>query len=305
MKKNNHENITGIGMVLMAALLWGSSFSVRKMGMSKIGPLMQNAGRFFIGFCFMLAAIMIRHILKRNRKPIKEEKKVSLHIQIKYGVVVGTVFALASTCQQIGLAVASAGQAGFITAIYTVEVPFLAWIILKERITPNVWIALIMTFIGLYCITGLGTGISSGVIILFIGSLLYATQIILVHRFIAGSDAFILVTVQVFVGTVISLIAAVITSEEFEAHMILDGLPAMAFAGIMSLGIANLCQFIGQKYIAPNIAAIACSFEAVFGLVFGTLLLNEQLTLLKLTGCGMIFVALIIVQYQPKPRKEK
>ena len=297
---NRKSSILGTCLILLAALLWGSSFAVRKMGMDEIGPLMQNAARFFVAFLFMLAVLWIKNSRRSYNIERTGEGRTdnvpSVRTQILRGIIIGSSFAIAAMLQQLGLNLAAAGQTGFITSMYTVLVPVISCVFLKEKMTGWIVAAMICSVGGLYFITGGISGISLGIIILFGGSIFYALQIILIDRLIHGTDPVLLVTVQVAMGTLINLAAAILTREPFEWHMLIDGGPVILYAGIMSLGVANLCQFAGQQWVSPQTAAIGCSFESVFGLLFGILLLGERFTLLQLIGCALIFASLLLSQ---------
>jgi drug/metabolite transporter (DMT)-like permease len=149
-------------------------------------------------------------------------------------------------------------------------------------------------------VTGGNFSVHGGTMILFCGSIMYAVQIILIGKYIDRSDPLILVTVQVAVGTMVNLLMALITREQFQCTMLWNGMPVILYTGVFSLGVANLCQFAGQKKIPPSVTAIACSFESVFGLIFGMILLNEHMTILKLIGCLLIFAAVILSQCKDK-----
>ena len=72
------------------------------------------------------------------------------------------------------------------------------------------------------------------------------------------------------------------SGEPFELNMISKAIIPILYTGVMSLGVANFCQFAGQRKVTPAVAAIVCSFESVCGLLFGILLLNETMTIMKL-----------------------
>jgi len=83
--------------------------------------------------------------------------------------------------------------------------------------------------------------------------------------------------IQVAMGTIVNGIAALITGEPFTVRMLTDSMDVIIYTGVISLGIANLLQFLGQPRVSSVTAAVACSFESVFGLTFGVILLGESL----------------------------
>ena len=74
----------------------------------------------------------------------------------------------------------------------------------------------------------------------------------------------------------------------------------LVYAGIFSLGIAFSLQIIGQKHLEPTPAALIMSLESVFAVLFGWLLLHEQLSPAELGGCVLVFGAVILSQLPDK-----
>ena len=56
---------------------------------------------------------------------------------------------------------------------------------------------------------------------------------------------------------------------------------------------------IAQGYASTTLAAFILSLESVFAAVSGWLLLNQNLSWLAISGCTLIFVAIIIADVLP------
>ena len=67
----------------------------------------------------------------------------------------------------------------------------------------------------------------------------------------------------------------------------------------MSVVIGFSLQLMAQAHTGPSTAAIILSLEAVFATFFAWLILNEQLGLAALVGCGMIFMGVVLVEAWP------
>ncbi len=290
--------MAGVFLIVAATVLWGSSFAVRKAAMADIGPLMFNAMRFFAAFIFMLIVFFVRRIFTGRDKQVN----TAFGKQIKAGMIIGMLYGMGSVFQQLGLTLVSAGETGFVTSLYSVMVPVLARILFKTKIRPAVWVAVVFSGIGLYFVTGGGIAAGSGMLILLMCAFCFALQIIAIAKFIEANDALLLVIVQLGIGVAVNLIMAVIAAEPFEINMVYEAAAPVLYTGIMSLGVANFCQFAGQSRVTPTAAAIICSFESVFGLLFGIILLDEKLTGMKLTGCVFILAAVILSQLKGKNR---
>jgi drug/metabolite transporter (DMT)-like permease len=57
---------------------------------------------------------------------------------------------------------------------------------------------------------------------------------------------------------------------------------------------------VAQKYLHPVTATLLMSLESVFAVLGGWLFLNEHLSATELTGCTVIFAAIILSQLPPE-----
>ena len=136
-------------MLILTALIWGSSFVAQSVGMNYIGPFTFNAIRCIIGGIVLIPIIVIMDKVKKesNTKGINKQVIVG-------GILCGIALFLGSTFQQFGISFTTVGKAGFITALYIVLVPLLG-IFLKKKVSLKIWLSVLISIIGLYllCIT--------------------------------------------------------------------------------------------------------------------------------------------------------
>ena len=82
-------------MLLTTALLWGSSYSYRKMGLEFMTPFFFNFLRFFVAFLFLLILLIFyRKFTKEGKKPI------DFKTHLKGGFYSGTAVAFGAAIQQ-------------------------------------------------------------------------------------------------------------------------------------------------------------------------------------------------------------
>jgi drug/metabolite transporter (DMT)-like permease len=77
---------------------------------------------------------------------------------------------------------------------------------------------------------------------------------------------------------------------------ILQAALPIAYAGILSCGVAYTMQIVGQKHTPPAIAAIIMSLEGVFAVLGGAMLLSQIPSLSEILGCLLMFVATVLSQ---------
>ena len=103
---------------------------------------------------------------------------------------------------------------------------------------------------------------------------------------------------SVYQSLVTAIVAGVIMVP-LESPQLADFLPMwpqLAFAGIMAVGIGYTLQLVAQRHTPAAAAAVILSLESVFAAIFGWWLLGEQLSILAISGCLLIFIAVIIAE---------
>ena len=74
----------------------------------------------------------------------------------------------------------------------------------------------------------------------------------------------------------------------------------IAYAGIMSCGVAYTLQIIGQKNMNPTVASLILSLESCISVIAGWLILGQNLNSREIWGCILMFGAIILAQLPQK-----
>ena len=284
------NKLRGSLALLFATVIWGSAFIAQSVGMDYIGPFTFQAMRSVLAVPFLMILIFL---IERNpRETVKKWLNPKLW---KAGFVCGIALFVAAGLQQMGIVHTSAGKAGFITAMYIILVPILG-IFLGNKPSYTTWIGVVLAVVGLYLLSCVGVNqVNIGDLYLLGCAFGYAVQITLVDKLGPDLDGLRLNCVQavfcgIFSGTVMML------TEEPQISNILACWVPLTYAGIMSLGIAFSLQIIGQKYVEPTPASLIMSLESVFAVLCGWLLLNETMMFWEISGCVLVFTAVILSQ---------
>ena len=155
-----NQKLRGSLSLLIATLIWGSTFVAQSVGMDYIGPFTFQAVR-----CGLAAVGLVPVIWLFDRK--LNDGKTFLKRWLdkrlwKAGILCGIPLFLACNLQQLGLVDTDAGKSAFLTAMYIVIVPVLG-IFLKKKPSIMVPISVTLAVCGLYCLSCVGvTQISTG-----------------------------------------------------------------------------------------------------------------------------------------------
>lgn len=295
------KNIKGSLLLLLTAIIWGTSFVSQKLGMNYIEPFTFGASRFLLGALTLIPVILIFDRI--NGKKNVNEKSINLSLNnrnlIVGGILCGCALFFGATFQQFGIVHTTAGKAGFITALYMVLVPIIG-MFMGKKTDLYTWIGVIIAVIGLYLLSiKEGFSIGKGDAIVLMGTIFWAIHIITVDRFVNKVDGVKLSCIQFLTAGTLSLIAAFI-AEEPKISEIIDCEGPILYSAIMSVGVAYTLQIIGQKYTNPTLASILMSLESVFSAISGAIYLKESMLAREILGCVLVFIAVIIAQINPK-----
>jgi len=288
------KKLRGSVYLLLATIIWGSTFVAQSVGMDYIGPFTFQAVR-----CFLAVLVLVPATLFFERKDLGNFIARWKDPQLwKAGLLCGGALFIAAGLQQVGLVYTDAGKAGFITALYIVIVPLIA-IFLGRKPTVLTVISIVIAVAGMYLLCCAGaSGIQLGDVLLLLCAFAFAVQITLIDRYVDKVDSLRLNCIQALVTAVLS--GLFMPFETVDMGLILQCWLPICYAGIGSMGIAYTLQIVGQRHLDPTPASLLMSLESVFAVVFGALLLNETMTFWEACGCVLVFSAVILSQIPTK-----
>lgn len=288
------QKLRGILALMIATVIWGSAFIAQSVGMDHIGPMTFQSARCLLGAAFLVPVVFLFD--KDKGQFFRNWGNPKLW---KAGIVCGAALFVAAGLQQVGLVYTTAGKAGFITAMYIVLVPILG-IFLGKHPSPACWFSVALAVVGLYLLSCMGAAsINIGDICMLGGALGFAVQITLIDRMAGSLDGLRLNCIQALVCGLISAVIMFLTEEPDVQNILACWLP-IGYAGILSMGVAYSLQIVGQKRLDPTPASLIMSLESVFAALCGWLFLNETMTFWEMTGCALVFTAVILSQIPVK-----
>lgn len=304
---------------MLTSFIWGSAFVAQSSGMDYVGPYTYNMARNVLAFLFLIPVIYV--IGKRNAMTDKENygekinetasreanwKSILLpdRTTLVGGIYCGLIMAVASSLQQIGITMTTAGKAGFITALYIILVPLMG-VFIGKKIPRIIWFCVVLAMAGFYllCVKE-GFSISKGDILVLFCSVGFSVHIMTIDHFTSkGVDGVKMACIQFAVAAIV-MTPVMFLLENPSVSGLLSAWMTIAYAGILSSGVGFTLQIVAQKDTDPTTATLIMSLESVFAAVSGCLFLNEVLLPKEILGCILVFVAVILAQV-PLPVKSK
>ena len=297
-------------LLLLAALVWGVAFVAQKEGMNYIGPFTYNAVRFTLGGLCLMAVLPL---LDKFRSRDGAFQKGSRRDILVGGICCGLALFFAADIQQVGVSLQDAstnvGKAGFITTGYCALVPVASLIFLKKKSPPLVWLGVGVTVIGLFCLcmmdgllAGQGVHFDKSDPYLLLSAVGFTAHILVIDHFSPKADGVRLSCVQFLTAGLLSAPVMLLVEKPAPADILACWLP-IGYAAVFSCGVGYTLQVVAQKNVHPAVASLILSLESVFSVLAGYVLMpGSTLTGWEITGCALVFAAVVMVQLAPQDK---
>ena len=293
------SKIKGFLLLLIASLVWGSTFVPQKIAMDFWSPLQFTSFRFLLGGLILLLFI--------NIKDIKLNNKIGF---ISSSLASALILAIAALFQQIGIVTTSATNAGFYTSLYVIMVPLIGIFLFK---IPHwsIWPCVIICFFG-SVLLGTSDGdlfslnLKYGDIWIISSAVFWAIHLHIVSYSVARFPVLIFSILQFILCGIFLLLYGIFfqISSIFSFERVdIFGFFTLVYCSVGSVCIGFTLQMFGQKLVPPTSAALIMSSEAIFAAIFGWLILSELLNFKGFLGASLILLGIILVQIIPKLKR--
>ncbi|MDZ7859472.1 MAG: DMT family transporter [Candidatus Krumholzibacteriota bacterium] len=262
-------------LLFFTAAIWGFAFVAQRVGMKYVGPFIFNGVRFALA-----ALVLFPFVLVRRYKFGYGWTGKRRHVLVS-GFLAGLFLFIASSLQQVGVVYTTAGKAGFF------------W---KRQVGGRTWLGAVLAVIGLYLLSiAGGLRLVKGDILVFAGAFFWAGHVLLIGSFSKSIDPLVLAFIQCAVCSLLSLAVSIFT-EVISLTALYSAAVPIIYGGVFSVGVAYTFQILAQRYTPAAHASVIMSFEAVFAVLGGWLILGEVLSLRGIAGCTLMFAGMIISQ---------
>ncbi len=275
------------GALIALAVMWGTSHVITKDILASHSPAFYTTARFGIAaICFGL--MFSRHLLRSSRREILQ------------GVVLGLCSFSGIAFYVAGLSITQASKAGFITGLYLVFTPLLAYLLFRIRPTPDHLTGLGVAIIGFVLLSfpQAGESVNWGDFLILLAAVGWASHIAATGAFARQSDVRVLAAVQVM--TVALLAGSIFLALRSTGY---DTSPnpfdlrfgiQIGYMAIMVTFVAALVQTWAQGRVSSTHAAILYALEPVTAAVFAYLAFGEKLGLWRGAGASLILIGVMV-----------
>ncbi|ETJ05705.1 MAG: DMT family transporter [Actinomyces urogenitalis] len=272
------------GVLIVVAMMWGSSFFMTKGLLTSLAPLDFLALRFAVAGA-AAALVFAPRLARTDRRTWA------------CGVVLGLVYSGAQIAQTYGLTLAAASVSGFLTALYVVGTPLVAWLLWKARPARATALAVALALSGAAVLGLSGLSVGLGEAILVLGAVGYSFHVALLGRWSAGRDPLVLAAIQMITLGVVHVLVAL------PGGIAMPASPA-DWARVLYLALAvGLIALVGQCWAQARMdaarAAVIMAMEPVFSALFAVAFGGELLTWRIIVGGSLIFAGSVVAELGP------
>lgn len=265
----------GSAILLLATAIWGSSFVFIKFVVEDITGFSYTFYRSLIALAILTPLILYKIFRKKLDKD-----------SIVKGFITGVPYILGLLLQGVGTAFTTPSVSAFITGLNTVHVHIYTAFI-KKLYTSLLFVSLVLSIVGLYMVTKPVGGFGFGEAMVFLSSIAWAAEIILVSKYSSRGVR----RTEFLYGVLMPslLLSPYIVLVEKNLSLSNRTILYLSYLAIACTLIAVALQVVGQKYVSEATAAIIYILEPVFAMIFSVLLYGEKVELMGVVG-GVVMV---------------
>ena len=293
--------------MVLAAAIWG----LATVSIKNVLPVMEPS--WLTGVRFLSAGIILAAVFAPRFA--REARRGQMRDHLIAGLALGLFTALAYLLNTTGLTDTTAAKSSFLTAVYCVLAPFLAWAALRKKPTAFNLVAAVvcLTGVGLVALAGaasdaaptdggtFGLSLTWGDLITLGSAVFYAFEVVGGSVFVPGKDAGCITAIQFLVAGAITCAFAAATQTPPNPQALADPwiLANLAFLVVGATCITMFFQNVGMAHTEPATGALLLSTESVFGALFGVMLLGDPITPLTGAGFALIFASILVSEWLP------
>jgi drug/metabolite transporter (DMT)-like permease len=266
--------------LLATTAIWGSSFLVMKDSLER-----QDVNSF-LASRFVLAALIMFAFKPKSLSGLDK-------VFVRRAVLTGVLATGGFISQTFGLTQTTVSNTGFITGLYLVFTPLIAWLLLKHRITKAQWTAVAVATIGLYLIAYNGISVGIGEILVLISAILFAAQIVAIGELSDGKNSYSLTLIQIIVAAFVFSVLTLIGG--YQAPPDSSVWAAVIFTAVFATFFGFLIQVKAQAVMSATVAGVLLAMETPFALFFGLYFDNDPFTLRIMSGGTLVMLAMALV----------
>ncbi|MGG7619108.1 DMT family transporter [Bacillus coreaensis] len=276
-------------LVILTTFLMGSSFTVGKIGLAYVSPLLLVGLRFTIAGMIMALFVMKKPL---PRKTLDWARVILVGFFQTAGVM-GCIF--------LSLRTITAGESSILTFSNPLMVVILSTLFLGGKYEVLQWLGVILGFAGVFITLGFHLQLQEGTLLGLGAAISWATATVLIKAWGQRFNVWVLTAYQMLFGGILLLIMGVtMETPKLVFH------PTSIFIILWLAIMASIVQFAVWFYLLnqsdPGKTSAFLFLAPFFGVLTGWMLLDEVVDWYVYIGGGLIILGIFFVNWSFKPK---
>lgn len=286
--------------LFFVALIWALNFSVVKFSLAEIDPLSFNGLRFIFAAAIIWAVLLYRNQLFRIPK---KDWLPLLGMGILGNLIYQGLFI-------IGIDYTYAANAAVMLGTIPIWVALISHLFNLEQMNIYKTLGVIAAFAGIvFIISGgkdpfsLGSDTFLGDLIIIAAAVVWGGYTILSKSFLSRYTPIQFSAIMATIGAILLFLIGLPSIIQLEwTNISAAAYGGVVYSGLLSIGVAYLIWNYGLQTVGAVHTATYQNLVPVLGLIFGVVLLNEQLTMLQYTGSLLVIIGIVLARKKSKKK---
>ncbi|ETI68737.1 DMT family transporter [Neobacillus vireti] len=278
------KNYNFFTLIILTTVLMGSSFAIGKIGLGYSSPLLLAGLRFFLAGFIMTVIVMIQK--RPHPSGMKNWGRVIIIGSLQTAGVMGCIF--------ISLRTITASESSILTFMNPLLVIIFGTVLMGNRYKWYQWSGVVLGFVGVGITLGGINDFRIGLVFGASSSVLWAISTLLVNRWGRNFDTWVLSAYQMLFGGGILIFLSILLEEPF-FHINKHSIFILLWLSIMS----SIVQFAVWYFLLqkgdPGKTSSYLFLAPFFGVLTGSVLLNEPISYSLIAGGTFILIGIYLV----------
>lgn len=282
----NRKHTMAYIYLLITFILWGSLYVVSKFVLGKLPTFTVAFFRFFIAF------IALSFFLR------KKDKKIIQKSDWKYVFITGFLgYTVSVGAQLLGTKLAGSSMASLINSLNPVTMTIAGGIFLNEKLTVKKIAGILIAFMGVFSILGVGENFSLTGILLSLFAVFGWSCISVLTRSITqkyDTITFTRAAIGVAVACNLPIGLGQLVVERDSVTIDVWGVLGLLYMGIFCTGVAYICWNKSLSILEMGTCSAFYPLQPLASMVLGAIFLNEKVGISLLVGAAFIVTGMLL-----------
>ena len=287
----------GYVYLILTFFLWGSLYVAAKYAMTSVTPM------FLLMIRYGLSTIILYFVMKkRGFKKVEKKHRKAFFAIGAVGYFGGIAF------QLMGTHLLDASLSSLINSLNPVIIPIIATIFLKENLSKQTIISILISIIGVYIILGIGDCENitvTGIIVNLLSLLFWSVSCCIVRAISADYDAIQITLYAMVIAFLLSVPVAAVSIYKTPCNFTFESILSILYIAFICTALSHVFWNKSLSLLNATTGSLFYPIQPLTSAVLGITLLGENISLSFITGAIIICFGIICAVIVPHKKEGK